>query len=148
MTDKIIMRCRQCSAKNRVPVDVRRARCGKCRTDLDPAPLLTGKVRIIDDPGFESQVLGAPIPVLLDCWADWCQPCRVLAPTLDAMAAEFKGRLSVCKLDIEANPMTASRLQVQSIPALFLYDNGKLVDKFIGLMPKETLVRKISPRLY
>ena len=120
-----------------------RARCGKCK-----APLATGASPLtVTDADFESLVLGAPVPVLLDCWAEWCGPCHALAPTLEALARDYAGRVRVVKLDVDANPVTADRLGVRGIPALFIFRDGRLVDRLVGVQPRAALDARLQPLL-
>ena len=111
------------------------AKCGKCR-----APLATA-VKPVDvtDATFERLVLGASTPVLLDCWADWCGPCRMLAPTVDALARDYAGRVLVAKLDVDANPLTAGRFDVRSIPTLLVFRDGQVVQRLLGVQSRGAL---------
>jgi len=143
----LIMRCGQCGAKNRVPIE-KKARCGKCGEALDPNPWLSGRPQSIVDADFERAVLGAPIPALLDCWAPWCQPCLQLAPELDRLAQTQRGRLQVYKLNVDENRGVASRLGVQGIPALFLFEGGQLRERLVGAMPMAAIQAKVAPWLY
>jgi thioredoxin 2 len=126
--------CPACGTVNRVP-DTRAgqpARCGKCK-----APLATTVAPVaVSDATFEAVVTDARVPVLLDCWADWCGPCHALAPTVDAVARAWAGRVVVGKLDVDANPGTASRFDVRSIPTLLLFRDGRLVDRLVGVQPR------------
>ena len=139
------IRCPACGAINRVP-EARageRARCGKCKAPLAGAatPVAVG------DADFERTVLGSRIPVLLDCWADWCGPCHMLAPTIDALARDYAGRVLVAKLDVDANPATADRFQIRSIPTLLVFKDGQLVDRVTGVQPRGAIDAKLQPLL-
>jgi thioredoxin len=101
----------------------------------------------VTDADFESLVLGASVPVLLDCWAAWCGPCHTLAPTIDALARDYAGRVRVAKLDVDANPVTADRLGVRGIPALFIFRDGRLVDRLVGVQPRAALDARLQPLL-
>lgn len=139
------IRCATCGAINRVPEAQAgaRARCGKCKAPLTAAaaPLAVG------DDDFERTVLGSRIPVLLDCWADWCGPCHMLAPTIDALARDYAGRVLVAKLDVDANPATADRFQIRSIPTLLVFKDGQLVDRVTGVQPRGAIDAKLQPLL-
>lgn len=91
------------------------------------------------DANFQSQVLSSAKPVLVDFWAEWCMPCRMLAPTIDEMAEEFAGKATVGKLDIDANQEVAASLGISAIPTVILFKDGKPVKKFVGLTSKEQL---------
>ena len=136
------VRCPACGAVNRVP-EARaadRGRCGKCKTALPAAA--TGPVVVTDDT-FETVVTRAPTPVLLDCWADWCGPCHMLAPTIDALARDYAGRVLVAKLDVDANPATAGRFDVRSIPTVLVFQDGRLVDRLVGVQPRAAFDAKL-----
>jgi len=139
------IRCGACGAINRVPESRagERARCGKCKTPLTAA---TGPVAITDAT-FDATVLGATTPVLIDCWADWCGPCHMLAPTIDALARDYAGRVLVGKLDVDANPRTAGRFDIRGIPALLLFRGGELVDRLVGVQPRGVIDAHLQPLL-
>ena len=98
----------------------------------------------VSDQSFDSEVLGAETPVLVDFWAAWCGPCRMLAPTVDRLAEEFGDRLKVVKLDIDASVATSTRFGIKSIPTLVLFKNGSEQDRLIGNQPKEAIAQMIS----
>ena len=85
----------------------------------------------------------APTPVLVDCWADWCGPCHMLAPTIDALARDHAGRVLVAKLDVDANPAVAGRYDVRSIPTMLLFKDGRLVDRLVGVQPRAAIEAKL-----
>jgi thioredoxin len=85
--------------------------------------------------------------VLLDCWADWCGPCHALAPTIDALARDYAGRVLVGKLDVDANPTTAARFEVRGIPTLLLFDRGRLVDRLVGVQPRGAIEARLASLL-
>lgn len=99
----------------------------------------------ITDANFQSEVLNSSVPVLVDFWASWCAPCKMIAPHLDALAQEYSGRIRVGKCDIDNNPMVPSQFEVRSIPTLLLFKSGQVVGQLIGAVPKvrvEDLVKK------
>ena len=94
----------------------------------------------INDQTFESEVLKSPLPVLVDFWAAWCGPCRMIAPAVEEFARDFSGRMQVVKLDVDANHNTASRFAIRSIPSLLFFKNGQLVNQIIGACTKSQIV--------
>jgi thioredoxin 1 len=101
----------------------------------------------VTDGTFESQVVEARLPVLVDVWATWCQPCRRVAPIVEEIAGEYAGRLVVAKVDADANPATVTRMGVVSIPTLALYRDGALVTTLIGAQPKPAIVAAVEEAL-
>jgi len=97
----------------------------------------------IDDASFENFIRQYP-NVVVDCWAPWCGPCRMLAPVIDALAKDFAGQIVFGKLNVDQNPETSEKFGIMSIPTLLVFRNGKLVDKIIGAMPMETLKRRLK----
>ena len=146
MSDKQLIPCRACGAMNRVerekieqgsnPV------CGRCKSPLLPSN--DGKPVTVTDATYPSEVERSPLPVLLDMWAPWCGPCRMIAPVLEELASEMAGRIRVAKLNVDENQVTASRFNVRSIPTLLVLKSGKEVDRFVGVMPKVELMRRLE----
>ncbi|MCH7650991.1 MAG: thioredoxin [Nitrospinae bacterium] len=101
----------------------------------------------IDDDDFETLVIQSKKPALVDFWADWCQPCHMMAPTVEALAKEYGDRLLVAKLDVDANPMTTHKYGIRGIPALLLFKDGQLVERIVGVQPKEDIARIIEQHL-
>ena len=101
----------------------------------------------LSDENFQKEVLESELPVLVDFWAEWCMPCRAIASTVAQIAEEYKGRLKVCKLNVDSNPKTASAYQIVSIPTLIIIKNGQKMDQIVGNVPKDFIEEKISPFL-
>jgi thioredoxin len=101
--------------------------------------------RVVTDATFAREVLhtGAR-PVLLDCWAEWCGPCRTLAPVLDQLAAESKGKYIIAKLNVDENPQTAAQFGIRSIPTMLIFKNGTLVDRLVGVQPRQTIAARLA----
>jgi thioredoxin 1 len=93
----------------------------------------------LHDANFEAEVLQSPVPVLVDFWADWCTPCKIVAPVLDELAEEFSGRIKVCKINVDEENDLASRHGVVSIPTLVIYQGGKIVRQQVGALPKNQI---------
>ena len=96
---------------------------------------------------FQKEVLESPIPVLVDFWASWCMPCRMLAPTIEKLAEENRGKLKVCKLNTDENQNIASQYGIQGIPTLIVFKEGKEAGRTVGVMSKEKLQEKLNPIL-
>lgn len=140
----IIIRCSHCGIKNRIPNSRLQERpiCGKCGKPINPVQGL-GKPVDVNDRTFQKEVLSFPGPVLVDCWAPWCGPCRTVAPILDRLAEDYSHRLRVAKLNVDENPRIASEYAVQSIPTLLFFKNGQYVNRQVGALPKQEIERHL-----
>ena len=144
VTDPIVIRCPACGVSNRVPRDKIASGlepvCGRCKA---PLPIGTKPIAVTDA-SFTADVERSPLPVLVDAWAAWCGPCRMIAPVIDELAGEMAGRLRVAKLNVDENPATAARFSLQSIPTLLVFKGGREVDRVVGVQPKSEIVRRLE----
>ena len=109
--------------------------------------MATENVQTFTDGNFEQDVLKAGAPVLVDFWAEWCGPCKRLAPTVDAIAADYKGKVVVGKLNVDENQAIAERYQIRGIPTLLLFKGGQIVESVVGLAQKDDLKKRIDKHL-
>lgn len=143
----VVVACSNCGAKNRVSLDSalqKQPVCGKCKAEL-PAPAMD-PVKVTDA-NFSGLVEKSPLPVLLDLWAAWCGPCRMVAPTIEMLARELAGKVLVGKLDVDANQRTAARFGVQGIPTLLILKNGREVDRMVGVQSREQILKKLNSHI-
>jgi len=103
-----------------------------------------GNYVTLTDGNFEEEVLQSDIPVLVDFWAEWCQPCHMIAPTVVELADDFKGKVKVGKMDIDSNQNTPSKYQIMSIPSLLIYKNGEVVERIVGVVPKDQIAELLN----
>lgn len=106
-----------------------------------------GKVVSVSDSDFDSSVVGSSTPALVDFWAEWCQPCKMLAPTVEELAEEYQGRLLVGKVNVDDNPSTATKFGIRGIPTLLLFKNGKVVQQLVGVKSKNEIKKIIEENL-
>ena len=136
-----ITSCPNCQAKNRlgIPPKGQLPVCGKCGQHL---PWLVNA----SDSSFEAE-LETDVPVLVDFWAPWCGPCRMVGPVLESLSQDHAGKLKVVKVNSDENPMLSQRFQVRSIPMLMVFQQGESVETIIGALPKQQLEQKLRPFL-
>ncbi|MEE8442604.1 MAG: thioredoxin [Dehalococcoidia bacterium] len=101
----------------------------------------------VTDEEFDEQVLKASVPVLVDFWAEWCAPCKMIAPIVEDLANEYDGKVSFFKMDVDSNPETSLKFGIRSIPTLLVFKNGKPVDQVIGAVPKAVLKKRLEGAL-
>jgi thioredoxin 2 len=135
-----IIACPNCGTKNRVrPNPTGVPRCTVCHTLLP---------WIVDaTPGSFDEELRASVPVLVDFWAPWCGPCKMIAPTIDAVAAEYSGKARVGKVNTDDNPKTATEYNISAIPALLVFKGGQVVDRFVGVVNKDKLATSLNTHI-
>ncbi len=144
MSDALMIQCPACGTVNRVPqaklAQGQRPVCGNCKAAL---PLSAGPITVTDQ-SFLNDVERSSLPVLLDLWAPWCPPCRMVAPIVEELATEMAGRVQVAKMNVDENPDTSRRFQVQSIPTLLVLKAGKEIDRMVGAQPKSEIVKRLE----
>lgn len=132
----ITLRCQFCLSWNRL--DAARAadrpKCGKCAK-----PILLDRPVLLDDESFDRTIAGSAVPVLVDFYADWCGPCKMMAPAVDSLASRMQGRALVAKLDTDRSPVTAQRFQIRGIPTVIVFEKGKPVRQQSGAMQEQAL---------
>ncbi|HET9478936.1 MAG TPA: thioredoxin [Pyrinomonadaceae bacterium] len=145
-----VVTCQKCEARNRVDESKlanSEAKCGRCGAKLN-AQAGNGEAAeplILTDASFQQEVLQASgPPLLVDFWAPWCPPCRIVGPIVDQIAAESGGRYRVAKLNVDDNPQTASRYQIASIPTMLIFKNGAVIDRIVGAQPKQAIVERLN----
>jgi thioredoxin len=137
-----IINCLNCGAKNRIHAEkqiISSPVCGRCKTQL----IANDHPIIVTDLNFLQEVENSTLPVLLDFWAVWCAPCRLIAPLIDQLAKELSGKVRVGKLDVDQNQLTAARYRVQSIPTLLILKDGQEVNRLVGAQSKEGIVQRL-----
>lgn len=137
--------CPGCGRLNRVRSDKLEdgPKCGHCKAALDTS----GRPILVTDAGLDALLRSSPVPVLVDFYADWCGPCRALAPTLKELGAKHAGQLIVAKIDTQRDQRHAQRLGVQGIPALYLFKGGEVVDQATGMRPLGFWEQMVRPHL-
>jgi len=98
----------------------------------------------VTDSTFENEVLKSSIPVLVDFWAEWCGPCRMVAPVVEEVAKQYEGKVKVAKVDVDQNQRIATQFQIRSIPSLYIFKNGKVADQIIGAVPKQHITSALD----
>jgi len=100
-----------------------------------------------NDTNFKEVVLNSDLPVLVDFWAEWCMPCHMVTPAVEAIAKKYKGKLKVCKVNVDEAPDTSSEYGIMSIPTLAIFKNGKVVDKIVGVVPESELASRVDSNI-
>jgi thioredoxin 2 len=147
MPEPLLIPCPSCAATNRVPREKVERRmepvCGRCKTPL----AISLKPITVTDANYSAEVEHSPLPVLLDLWAEWCGPCKMIAPVIDDLASEMAGRVRVAKLNVDENPSTSAHFNVRGIPALLVLKAGREVDRIVGVQPKPEILRRLERAL-
>lgn len=101
----------------------------------------------LTDQSFDQEVLNSDQPVLVDFWAEWCGPCRMVSPIVEELAGEYEGKLKVGKVDVDSNPQVSMKYNIRSIPSLLIFKNGEVVDQIVGAVPKAQLKKQVDAQL-
>jgi thioredoxin 2 len=141
--------CPSCGAKNRVRVDLagETPRCGRCHADLSTAataPSAPDRPVTVTEASFPAEVERSALPVLVEFWAPWCGPCRMVAPMLEQLARDRAGRLKIAKVNVDENPALQARFGVQAIPTMALFRGGALVTQVRGAVPRQALEAELA----
>ncbi|MBI1992150.1 MAG: thioredoxin [Candidatus Omnitrophica bacterium] len=105
---------------------------------------MAGAVVEVSESNFEQEVTKSAVPVLVDLWAAWCGPCRMIAPVVEELAATYQGKMKMGKLNVDDHPQIAAQFRIMNIPTLLLFKGGREVDRIVGVVPKEELIRRIE----
>jgi len=108
---------------------------------------MAGNTLVLTDANFETEVLASDKPVLVDFWAPWCGPCKMIAPTIDAVANDYSGKVRVGKVNTDDNPKTASAYSISAIPTVLVFKGGQVVDRFVGVVNKDKLVTSLNTQI-
>src|SRR5438270_9790957 len=108
---------------------------------------MAGNVLVLTDANFQTEVLSSDQPVLVDFWAPWCGPCKMIAPTVEAVAAEYSGKARVGKMNTDDNPTTPMSYNISAIPTLLVFKGGQVVDRFVGVVNKDKLATSLNAQL-
>jgi len=106
-----------------------------------------GKALHVTDATFDAEVLNSSTPVLVDFWAEWCGPCRMIGPVVEEMAGEYEGKAKITKVDVDSNPQISMKFGIRSIPTLLIFKNGQIVDQIVGAVPKSVLKKQLDAQL-
>lgn len=98
----------------------------------------------VSDVTFDNEVINSDLPALVDCWAPWCMPCNIVGPIVEEVAKDYKGKVKVCKLNVDESPTIAAKYGIRGIPTLLIFKNGKVVDQIVGVVPKEEIGSKLD----
>ena len=143
-SDIIEVRCPNCKTVNRVArIKIQAGllpKCGKCKELLSMAK----EPIIVTDETFENEVEKSSLPVLLDCCAPWCGPCRMLAPTIEQLAEEKAGTIKVAKLNVDENPQIATKFGIMSIPTMLIFKDGEVADRLVGVQPTAAIEQRLA----
>ncbi len=139
MGESIIVRCKNCGAKNRVDLSriAMGPKCGKCGNPIK----IPDRAIEINSSQFEDEVIKEIIPTVVDFWAPWCGPCRMVSPILEDIATRYPGRIKVVKINTDENPDISMRFGIQGIPTLILFKDGREVNRIIGAAPRQEIER-------
>jgi len=144
-----VIACPKCGAKDRIDdqqAATRQPICGRCGTKLDLSAGSNGSHPLeVTDATFQKVLQEAgDKPVLIDCWAPWCGPCRMIAPTIEQLASESNGRFLIAKLNTDENQHTAAMFGIDAIPTMLIFKNGEKVDQSVGLQPKQAIEKRLA----
>ena len=102
---------------------------------------------VVNDDNFETEVLNSDLPVLVDFWAPWCGPCRLVSPIVEEIGKEYEGKLKVCTVNVDEAPNAAAKYGIMSIPTLSIFKSGEVADGIVGAVPKEAILEKLKPHI-
>jgi len=140
----VIVTCPSCQQRNRVPYGHQSAQATKCKKCGTLLPAASEPIEVPTAEVFDALVGSSSLPVVVDFWAPWCGPCRMVAPTIDQLAVELAGRVRFAKMNVDENPATSARFGIRSIPTLLVFKDGREIDRIVGVQPKAAIAARLE----
>ncbi|MDM8535629.1 thioredoxin domain-containing protein [Desulfobacterales bacterium HSG17] len=145
-TRPFLYRCTSCGTKNKIPGDKLSAapNCGRCQTTLDTGELFLAQPINVNARDFDEKIIKSPIPVLLDCWAEWCSACHSFSPVVQELGRIMAQRVRVAKINVDQNPEISGKYNIMSLPTCLVFDGGEVRERFVGAIDKNEALLKMA----